>query len=232
MGPGQYERTPEIRKSISENLKDKPRSKESTEKQSKTLQAKYNVDHLIGQKFGRLTLIRDVGTSRFKDGVFQRQLEVECECGSDRKNVRKDQLLSGDTLSCGCLREENLRSSRWIAEREEIGFKMLLTRYKKGAKERNLCWELTDDQFRTLTKSNCWYTGQEPATKISNNESPNSVYVFNGVDRLDNTMGYTPENCVPCCKDANFAKMSLDYNKFLQLVERIYKFRIEPKNAS
>lgn len=32
------------------------------------------------------------------------------------------------------------------------------------------------------------------------------LYFYNGIDRLDNTKGYTPENSVACCKHCNSLK--------------------------
>lgn len=46
-------------------------------------------------------------------------------------------------------------------------------------------------------------------------------YWYNGVDRVDNTKGYTLENCVTCCAEANYAKRALSYADFIKLCEDI-----------
>jgi len=40
---------------------------------------------------------------------------------------------------------------------------------------------------------------------------------------IDNNLGYTQENCVPCCKECNHAKNNLNKDHFVKLVELIYK---------
>jgi hypothetical protein len=102
-------------------------------------------------------------------------------------------------------------------------FRQLFQKYKSGAKARDLSWELTEDQFRKLTSSSCFYTGREP-TQVSKALS-GEVYFYNGVDRLDSSKGYFWENCVPCCKEANIAKMGLSVTVFLELVSEIYKHK-------
>lgn len=54
----------------------------------------------LGQRFGRLMLI-ELGSNQ--NGYIDRVL---CECGT-MKDVRRADLQSGSTLSCGCLRREN-----------------------------------------------------------------------------------------------------------------------------
>jgi len=45
--------------------------------------------------------------------------------------------------------------------------------------------------------------------------------VYNGVDRLDSSIGYTVSNCVASCGDANLAKQSLTYDEFIALCKEI-----------
>ncbi len=42
-------------------------------------------------------------------------------------------------------------------------------------------------------------------------------YIYNGIDRLDSSKGYTLENCVPCCEEINVMKMALTKDRFVQL---------------
>ena len=42
---------------------------------------------------------------------------------------------------------------------------------KLGAKRRNLPWELTEEQFRTLTISPCYYTGREPSNVFTSSNA-------------------------------------------------------------
>ena len=39
---------------------------------------------------------------------------------------------------------------------------------------------------------------------------------------MDNSMGYTIDNSVPCCKECNTAKSVLTVDEFVDLISRIY----------
>jgi hypothetical protein len=39
--------------------------------------------------------------------------------------------------------------------------------------------------------------------------------VANGIDRVDNTKGYSVDNCVPCCRRCNVAKADMTPDQFL-----------------
>ena len=45
--------------------------------------------------------------------------------------------------------------------------------------------------------------------------------LHNGIDRVDNSKGYHPENCVPCCKTCNIAKQSMSVEEFLAWARRV-----------
>ena len=49
--------------------------------------------NIIGKKFGKLTVLQYIGDSIYK---------CKCECGNI-KNVRRDSLTTGNTISCGCI---------------------------------------------------------------------------------------------------------------------------------
>jgi hypothetical protein len=51
-----------------------------------------------------------------------------------------------------------------------------------------------------------------------------------GLDRKDNSGGYTPENTVPCCKDCNSLKSNtLSYDEAMLLVKTLKKYRGDKK---
>ena len=52
---------------------------------------------LLGQRFGRLVVIRSAGTNRFR----QRLWECQCDCGK-KTTVVAGHLRSGNTRGCGC----------------------------------------------------------------------------------------------------------------------------------
>ena len=81
--------------------------------------------------------------------------------------------------------------------------------YKRRAKERGHKWDLTEEQFAEITKKNCYYCGAKPKNIIKQMPYSNGEYIYNGIDRIDNTKGYVIDNIVPCCKFCNFQKKNL-----------------------
>lgn len=82
--------------------------------------------------------------------------------------------------------------------------------YASGARMKDLEFFLSHDEFRLLTKGNCHYCNVEPSNKIQSN---NREYIYNGIDRKNNDLGYTIDNCVPCCTQCNKAKRNLSYEE-------------------
>jgi len=178
----------------------------------------WNFTDLTGRRFGRLTVIkRDYSDPRNKaDKIFWL---CKCDCGNE-KNIDGRHLRNGNTKSCGCLRNE------LTSKRSRLGFGLAntrerISRYKSNAKNRGLEWNLTEEQFTKLTKQNCYYCGAKPKNQ-SKRKWQNGSYACNGLDRIDNTKGYTIDNVVPCCKDCNAAKGKLTLQEFKDLIKRIY----------
>ena len=95
--------------------------------------------------------------------------------------------------------------------------------YKRQAKVRNLAWELTKEQFTEFTKQNCWYCGQEPAQirRRYNKTLKDAYYLYSGIDRIDNAVGYTEANCIPCCGKCNKMKSILSAEDFIEHIRKI-----------
>lgn len=74
--------------------------------------------------------------------------------------------------------------------------------YRKGAKTRNLDFNLTRDEFSLITSQPCHYCGEYSGIYFDEK--------YSGVDRIDSSLGYNIDNVVPCCDMCN--RMKLDYN--------------------
>jgi hypothetical protein len=60
-----------------------------------------------------------------------------------------------------------------------------------------------------------------PAMQCTNGSR--GIYTYNGIDRVDNSKGYTPENTVPCCKICNKIKGTGDVQTFKQTLKNWVK---------
>jgi hypothetical protein len=169
---------------------------------------------LTGEKFGRL-LALERAQSRHNRATWL----CVCDCGK-RKVVLGRSLRIGKTKSCGCIRKElalksivHTRESNFLPY-GEASFNVMFYTYQIHANERNLVFEIGKDQFRDLTKGNCFYCGDDPNTLFKPN-SPNGGYLSNGIDRIDNNVGYTIENSVSCCRICNQMKSDRSHGDFV-----------------
>ena len=181
---------------------------------------KSNLKDLTGQKFGRLTVIRRAENYIKIPGHPVTRWLCRCDCGNE-KIIRGGNLTSKITLSCGCYNKELNRLPNGEAALNET-----FHGYKKGAERRNIIFELSKEQFLKLTKENCFYCGKEPSNIFKNNRN-NGDYVYNGIDRLDNTKGYIESNIVPCCFQCNRAKHNMIISDFYEWIDRAYEYRHE-----
>lgn len=96
--------------------------------------------------------------------------------------------------------EANLMQSK-CDRKSKLGTQINRTfnNYRYKCRKKNLFWDLSSEQFYTLTQKPCVYCGIAP----SNGRLP---FIYNGLDRKDNNLGYTPDNVAPCCARCNGIK--------------------------
>ena len=172
------------------------------------------LDDLTGKVFGKLTVVY-----RAPNMYGRVAYACSCSCGGEITTIAAS-LKRGTTISCGCYRED----FRKLPE-GEAAFNDLLYSYKWGAKKKGRSFELTKEEFRSLTKSPCVYCGSPAITVKSVKKATNGTYLYNGVDRKDNSLGYTVANTQPCCGICNQAKHTLTEDQFLNWVDRISTFQ-------
>lgn len=176
---------------------------------SKKLIEKYS--KYIGKKFGCI-LVNDLDLSRSKEN----RLYFNCTCLNCGRNflVRNDGLtnLKKNVARVGCSkcmgqwRSKNFKEKYKHLPPKDIRDKF--THFRSNAKGRNIPFELTRDQVIKLCESPCFYCRKERCL---------------GIDRIDNSKGYTIENSIPCCGCCNRMKMDLEFNFFLSQIEKIYQ---------
>ena len=104
----------------------------------------------------------------------------------------------------------------------------LYSNYKYNAEKRNYKFDLDFDTFLDLTSQNCHYCGIKPKSKwIASKKCKNpSIYIYNGIDRLNNSKGYIKNNCVSACKICNQAKYKLTYKQFTNWINKCFNHLI------
>jgi len=175
----------------------------------------FNKLNLKNKRFSRLLVVKEAPKRKGRTRWL-----CQCDCGNVKEIDTRHLTRDGDgTRSCGCLLKEHLDNSK--LSYGEASFHRLLSLYKRGAKSRNFEFNLSDIQFKKLTKENCHYCGRDPKNTISG-KTYYGEYIYNGVDRVDNNKGYTLDNCVSCCCICNKMKMKLSVDDFLDRIKKIY----------
>lgn len=81
---------------------------------------------------------------------------------------------------------------------------------KSSASKRGYDWYLSDDYAKELMTSPCHYCGLlDLGVRV------------NGIDRVENALGYWPSNAVSCCKLCNYFKKDYTVDEFLTHAKRI-----------
>jgi hypothetical protein len=83
--------------------------------------------------------------------------------------------------------------------------------YKHCADKRKIPFEIKHDFFQVKRSGSCYLCGKEQ-----------TEHHKNGLDRYDNTKGYTEENVRACCWSCNFMKKDYTYNLFIGKLQSIY----------
>lgn len=178
---------------------------------------KKRFQNLTGQTFGKLKVISFYGRQKAKRSNKSYTLwKCICKCGNE-KITAASALKTGNTKSCGCLHKENAKR----LPEGEAAFNRYYLHLKNGAKVRKYEFTLSTEEVKSLNNKNCYYCNESP-TKETKGIS-NGKYVYNGIDRIDNSKGYIISNCVPCCLKCNIAKATMSKKEFLTLAEKIYK---------
>lgn len=166
---------------------------------------------LTGQLFGRLTVISMMPKKRHGRHYFK----CRCSCGR-LANVDGSKLRLGHTKSCGCLvggRRHHLPEGR--ANRNSV-----VAGYRAGAVRRGLVFDLSDAELDGLFAGPCFYCGAPPGN-IAKRAKLLGAFIYSGIDRVNNDVGYLSDNVVSCCAECNLQKSSRNIEALLDWVERV-----------
>lgn len=206
----------------------------------------------IGKKYGNLTVIERA--ENYKNGSAM--WYCICDCGNPNKiRVRAASLRDGHTKSCGCLiveKTKEVHKNKIVSEqtrkrlsdsakgpklnaRSDIGKKFPATgKYKRGsfvvrkinsiknsAKTRGHQVTISKEEIADLITSPCTYCGRK---------SDYDTYKgCNGIDRVDNSLGYVDGNCVSSCIYCNMCKNTRPVDVFRKHIINMYETFIKGK---
>ena len=97
--------------------------------------------------------------------------------------------------------------------------------YAYRASSRGVAFTIDEDAFEVMRHQACYICGKQ-----------NTRSHQNGIDRFDNTIGYEPDNCRPCCGECNYLKNAYVYQDLIDKLVKIFNHRIvslhQQKNAA
>jgi hypothetical protein len=134
------------------------------------------IANLAGKRFGRLLVLERAEDGQ-DGGIFWK---CRCACGKETI-VKRNNLVSGNTRSCGCLSLELAIQYGKLNVVHGSAFLKLYSEYQRNAEKGGRTFLLDTDLFRQLTTSSCHYCGAPPSrVKKRSDES----YVYNGVNSI------------------------------------------------
>lgn len=171
-----------------------------------------------GDRFGKLVAI----SFSHRDAKYRHHWLFKCDCGNNKvisiANVKQYPSFKNSTTSCGCIAKARILAIG------EASFNNLFSKYKRISKIKNLEFLLSKEEFRKLTQSNCSYCGANPQQIIKQTRA-NGEYLYNGIDRIDSSKGYTIQNCISCCGICNKMKLDHDIEFFYNHINKIIQQR-------
>lgn len=177
----------------------------------------------IGSRYFKLIALEQVGKDKNGNTLWR----CQCDCG-------KEAILKGTSLtmrsrptkSCGCLISETHTLVSGLAAANA-----LYRRYMNRDRNKKRLSDISSEDFLYLTQMNCYYCDKFPTQEIKF-RTCNGAYTYNGLDRRDNSLGYTKVNSVACCKICNSMKLDMSEEDFLNHLRRVSKHVDSRKSSS
>lgn len=173
----------------------------------------------LGDVFGRWTVISEPYYNLSPGGYKRQYVDCRCVCGKEAP-IEPRSLRIGRSTGCrGCIEAskttvDSVTNEIWL-------------QYQRGASTRGWEWTISREDFTVLIHSDCFYCGGPP----SNRAKRKVDFFTNGIDRKDNKLGYTKENCVACCSKCNRGKHTIDYDTWIEYLDNLVAYRQSLKST-
>lgn len=184
-----------------------------------------NIHYQIGQNIGDFT----IESIEKGEGIYT----LRCKCGNTSKGgadhiTKKISLLlaNGYTACQKCTYRIKAELDRAKLKDAKIyTYGDVYREYVAKAKDRKIEFNLSLEDAYNLFKSNCYYCDSPPSNIRV--RSTGVEVKYQGIDRVNNDIGYEKENVVPCCKYCNSFKMDRTVESFLENVCKIYNNKVQ-----
>lgn len=136
------------------------------------------------------------------------------------KNNREKVLAAGKARS----QKHEVKERRNQLQRERRAKNPELHRmmfYIETDKKKGLDSDIDIDWCKVEMRKPCTYCGMTHSSGV------------NGLDRIDNSKGHTKENCVPCCRECNQARMDFwTYDEMKEIGKVMSELKIKRLNST
>ena len=153
-------------------------------------------------------------------GIDSKFVNFVCSCGT-KFRILKGKPFNGDHkyLTCNLCK---IRARKLPLEGQRLVFR----RIRADAKSSGRIFLIDFEWFCEEITKPCHYCGAVKTNSIKIRGDVNS-FKYNGLDRVDNTIGYIKDNCVSCCKICNRAKGALSSEDFINWIKNLYTHTID-----
>ena len=145
---------------------------------------------LTGRKLGKLTVLSKDNNYIAPCGKIITQWKCKCDCGNEVV-VTRNNLINGNSKSCGCSRRDNPSALKHGKSRERLynTWQHIISRccYKQNK-------QYNDYGGRGITVCAEWI-GERGLENFINWAMQNGYAENLTIDRIDNNKGYSPDNC-------------------------------------
>ena len=154
-------------------------------------------------------------------GRYDGKILFLCGCGEYFRLRETNRFVDWDIKCSSCKRIGRLA--------EHVGERHIYKRIRSDASAGGRAFEIELDWFVKKCHEPCHYCGRVN-TNSSTVPSKTGVpliknFRYNGLDRIDNSIGYVPSNCVSCCFVCNRAKQSMPYSEFVRWMDDMIQYR-------
>lgn len=179
---------------------------------------------LENKKKGMITIISYDHSHIQPSGQKRAMWNAQCECGK-KFLISTSNFTHGKSISCGCYIKKIRKNGTNKKPIGQANFNYKFLSYKNRAKNhsKKLKFDLTKEQFKEIILKNCFYCNEKPKMHHTK-RSYNGEFISNGIDRINPSIGYILNNCVPCCKICNIMKNKYEINFFISHLKRILNY--------